>query len=95
MLKAAILALAIVATPAFSTSHYQAQPTVSPAATNFVLRDTMWKCGDAGCVGTRSNSRPAIVCALLVRSVGTLRNFAEEGRAMSGPELEKCNVRAK
>jgi hypothetical protein len=95
MFKAAILALAFVATPAFSAPHYHAQPVVSPAATKIVLRDTMWRCSDTGCVGTRSNSRPAIVCALLVRSVGIVRSFAEEGRAMGADELEKCNARAK
>ena len=95
MFKAAILALAFVATPALSAPHYHAQPVVSPTATKIVLRDTMWKCSDAGCIGTRSSSRPAIVCAVLVRAVGTLRSFSEEGRAMSADELEKCNARAK
>jgi hypothetical protein len=95
MMKTAILALAFVATPAFSAPYYQAQPDVRPAADSIVLRDTLWKCGDKGCVGTRSNSRPATVCAVLVRAVGRLRFFAEEGRVMSAEELEKCNGRAK
>ena len=95
MFKAAFLALAFVATPAFSASHYHAQPVVSPGATKIVLRDTLWKCGEAGCAGTKSSSRPAIVCALLVRTVGRLSSFAEEGRAMSADQLEKCNDRAK
>ena len=95
MFKAATLALAFVATPALSAPYYHAQPVVSPSATKIVLRDTLWKCSDAGCVGTRSSSRPAIVCAVLVREVGTLRSFAEEGRAISAEELEKCNARAK
>jgi hypothetical protein len=95
MFKAAILALAFVATPALSVSHYHAQPVVSPSATKIVLRDTLWKCSDAGCIGTRSSSRPAIVCAVLVREVGRLSSFAEQGRALSAEELEKCNARAK
>ena len=95
MFKTAVLALAFVATPAISAPHYLAQPAASPAAKRIVLRDTVWKCGDAGCGGTRSNSRPAIVCALLVRAVGPVRSFAEEGRAMGAEDLEKCNARAK
>ena len=94
MFKTAILALAFVATPALSAPYYHAQPAGTAASTNVVLRDTVWKCGSFGCVGTRSNSRPAIVCAVLVRAVGRLRSFAEEGRAMSAEELEKCNARA-
>ena len=95
MFKTAILALAFAATPAFSAPYYHAQPAASPAANSIVLRDMVWKCGNAGCVGTRSNRPPGIVCALLVRSVGSLRSFAEEGRTMSAEELEKCNARAK
>ena len=95
MFKTATLALALIATPALSAPHYRAQPAVSPAATSIALRDTVWKCSNSGCVGTRSNSRPAIVCAVLVRAVGRVSSFAEEGRAMPPEELEKCNARAK
>ena len=94
MFKTAILALAIAATPAFAALPYQAQPAATPSQERFVLRDTVWKCGAAGCVGTKSGSRPAVVCAVLAREVGSLRSFAAEGRTMSAEELEKCNARA-
>jgi hypothetical protein len=95
MFKTFMLALAFVATPAVSAPYYQAQPEANPATASIVLRDVVWKCGDSGCAGNRSNSRPAIACAVLARAVGRLRSFAEEGRSMSAEELEKCNARAR
>lgn len=94
MFNTAILALAIAATPAFAAAPYQAQPATTPSQEKFVLRDTVWKCGAAGCVGSKSSSRPAVVCAVLAREVGSLRSFTADGRAMSAEQLEKCNARA-
>ena len=87
-------ALALSA-PAAASSHYHAKPAVAPASAKFVLRDIVWRCGDAGCSAGESNSRPAIVCAVLARDVGTLLSFSVAGRAMSAQELEKCNARAR
>ena len=95
MIRAAILAFAFVATPALAAPAFQAQPEVAPAATKFALRDTLWKCDDAGCAAAESNSRPAVVCAVLAKEVGTLRSFAFKGAALSAEELGKCNARAK
>ena len=95
MFRTAILALALTATPAVAGRHYHAQPAAKPEAAKLVLRDTIWSCGDSGCAAaTRSNSRPAIVCAVLVKEVGALRSFSAGGRALSAEQLEKCNARA-
>jgi hypothetical protein len=95
MMRALILSLAFLSGPALAGApHYQAEPAVKPAAAKLVLRDTVWTCGDSGCVAGRSNSRPQIVCAVLARKVGTLRSFSSEGAAMGAEELEKCNSRA-
>jgi hypothetical protein len=95
MYKPLVLGLALAATPALANSHYHAQPAATPAAAKLVLRDTIWSCGDAGCAApTRSNSRPAIVCELLVKQVGALRSFSVGGEALSAGQLEKCNARA-
>jgi hypothetical protein len=93
MLRPTILALALVATPALA-SHYQAEPAAKPAAAKIILRDTIWSCTDAGCAAGRSNSRPAIVCEVLVKEVGALKSFSVAGRPLSAAELEKCNARA-
>jgi hypothetical protein len=93
MLKPALLSLALLASPAFASSHYHAEPTAKPAAAKLVLRDTIWNCGDGGCAAARSNSRPAIVCAVLVKKVGALRSFSVGGTSLSAEDLEKCNAR--
>jgi hypothetical protein len=95
MVRAAILAFALVATPAFAAPLFQAQPDAAPAASKFALRDTLWKCDEAGCTATASNSRPGVVCAVLAKEVGTLRSFAFKGTNLSAEELGKCNARAK
>jgi hypothetical protein len=95
MLKPALLSLALVASPAFASSHYHAAPVVKPAAAKIALRDTVWKCGDGGCAAAASSSRPNVVCAVLVKKVGSLSSFSVSGQALSAEELEKCNSRAK
>lgn len=95
MFRAAVLSLALLATPAFAAPTFQAQPEVAPAATKFVLRDTLWTCGDGSCVAASSTSRPAVVCAVLAREVGALRSFTVRGEALSAEALGKCNARAK
>ncbi len=95
MLKALIPALALIATPALAAGHYHAQPAAKPAAAKLVLRDTIWSCGDAGCAAaSQSSSRPAIVCAILVKEVGALRSFSAGGQPLTAEQLEKCNARA-
>lgn len=94
MFRAAIVALGLVAAPAFANVQFHAQPTARPAEAKIVLRDTVWKCGESGCVAGKSNSRPAIVCAVLAREVGALSSFAVKGQPIAPEELEKCNARS-
>ena len=94
MLRPALLSLALFASPAFAQSHYQAEPAAKPALTKIVLRDTVWSCGDAGCVAAKSSSRPAIVCEVLAKEVGVLRSFSVAGQPIGAEQLEKCNARA-
>jgi hypothetical protein len=95
MIRTAILASALLATPALAAPSFQAQPEVAPGATRFVLRDTIWTCDQDGCAATASNSRPAVVCAILAKEVGALRSFNVKGQALSAEQLGKCNARAK
>ena len=95
MLRPAILCATLIAAPAFANSHYHAQPAVKPVMTKLVVRDTIWSCGDGGCeAATKSGSRPAIVCEVLVKQVGALRSFTVAGQAITPEQLEKCNARA-
>ncbi len=82
--------------PAVAASpHFRAEPATPPAAERLVVRDIVWKCGANGCVAGKSNSRPAIECAALVREVGPLRSFSVAGQTLDAPSLEKCNARAR
>ena len=95
MIRAVILASALFAAPAFAAPAFQAQPEVAPTATKFVVRDTIWNCGDAGCAANSGSSRAAVVCALLAKEVGVLRSFTVRGEALAPEALAKCNSRAK
>ena len=77
------------------TGHYRAEPANPPAAARLIVKDIVWKCGAAGCLAPRSNSRPAIDCSALAHELGTLRSFSVDGRALDPAALEKCNARAR
>ena len=94
MFRFALTALAFLSTPAFA-GYFDAQPLARPAQERFVARDNAWRCSEAGCSSPRSATRPAFVCASLVREVGALRSFSVEGRAFSAEQLEACNARSR
>ena len=95
MIRPVILAATamLAATPALA-NHYRAEPAAASTKARFVARDNVWNCAAAGCVSSRSATRPAIVCSTRVREVGALRSFSVEGRAFAAEELEACNRRA-
>jgi len=95
MYRPALLSLAFLSTPAFAAGYFEAQPVTRAAQERFVARDNAWRCGEAGCSSARTASRPDLVCAGLVRTVGPLRSFSVDGRAFSSEQLEACNSRAR
>ena len=96
MFRIAIATLvALTAAPALATPYYHAQPLAATEQGRFVLRDTVWTCGDDGCAAGESNSRPAIVCAVLAKEVGVLSRFSVGGEEISPEALEKCNEKAR
>jgi hypothetical protein len=94
MFRTAFAALALIAAPAFAAPHFQAEPAAKPQQTRFVAKDVVWRCGESGCTGAKSNSRSAIVCAALAKEIGPLRSFSAGGEAMTSGDLDKCNARA-
>jgi hypothetical protein len=95
VLRYAILSLALVSGPAFAAG-FQAETSTRPSQTRLVARDSIWRCTESNCVSTNETStRPAIVCAALVRQVGALRSFSANGRAFGAEELQACNSRAR
>jgi hypothetical protein len=97
MIRSALILFSLLsATPALAAGpHFQAEPVAASAQPKLALRDTLWKCGAAGCTAAASNSRPAIVCAVLAREVGALKSFSAGGLPLGAAELGKCNARAK
>ena len=77
------------------TVHYRAEPATPQAQARLIVKDLIWKCGPAGCIAGKSNSRPAIDCPALARQIGTLRSFTVAGQALPAEALEKCNARAR
>jgi len=94
MFRAAALALSLFASPALASGYYHAEPAVKPAGDKLIVRDVMWRCGDTGCSAAKNHSRPAIICAALVKEVGALRSFSAGGEVLAPEELQKCNARA-
>ena len=97
MIRISLTALSIfmLSAPALAAPpHYHAVLSAKPLKPKLILRDVVWHCGEAQCAGGKSNSRPAIVCAVLAREVGRLQAFTVDGRALDAPELEKCNAAA-
>jgi len=95
MLRAAIAALALVATPAFASSHYQARPAAAPLEDRIVVKNAVWKRSGGQFEAQKTNSRPATVCATLVKKVGALESFSIAGAPISADDLQKCNARAR
>ena len=95
MIRMLVAASALLAAPALAAPAFQAQPQTAPTETKFVVRDTIWTCGNSGCAAAASASRPAVVCALLAREAGTLTSFSVKGEALAPDALAKCNERAK
>ena len=91
-----LLVLGGTASPAFAAGgHYRAEPAAAPAAARITAHGTVWRCDPSGCAAPQTGSRPAIVCASLVREIGPLRSFSAAGRPLAAEELEKCNARAR
>ena len=74
MFRSIVLPLALLSAPA-AASYYQAEPATAPHQARFVARDNVWQCAGTQCASGRTSTRPAIVCATLVREVGALRSF--------------------
>jgi hypothetical protein len=95
----AIIAVFGSTNPAFAATSEPAYRLIPAAAfetpKTVIVNDVLWKCGPAGCVAARANSRAAIVCAQAARKVGKLQSFAATGTAFDDAALAACNAKAK
>lgn len=90
VLIGAITFMATTATAATGTT-YRAELAAPAKASKVVVRDVVWKCAGSSCIAPQSSSRPAIVCASLVRKLGPVTAFAFAGTALTAEELARCN----
>jgi hypothetical protein len=73
---------------------YRAELAQAPAAARVAAAGVAWNCAGTTCTAGRSNSRPAIVCARLVREAGPVTSFAVAGEALPADQLARCNAAA-
>ncbi len=73
---------------------YRAELAQPASATRMAAGGVVWTCAGNACTAPRSNSRPAIVCARLVREAGAVTSFAVAGTAISATDLDRCNASA-
>lgn len=75
-------------------SYYNATLTTAAHAPRTVAGALIWNCSGTACTAPRGTSRPAVVCARLVRELGPVSAFSADGRALEGADLERCNAAA-
>ena len=75
---------------------YRAVPVTAVAKpSSVIVGDSLWACGSDGCTTSNATSRPAIVCAQVVKKLGKLDSFTGGSTAFDAAALAKCNERAK
>ena len=74
---------------------YVAVPTAPSAKASFITRSTVWRAREGGFVAGQAPERPAVLCELVAREVGTLSSFTVGGTAYDAEQLAKCNAKAK
>ncbi|MBB5686569.1 CC_3452 family protein [Sphingobium boeckii] len=90
-----LLLTAAASSAATGGAYYAAKPIKASADARLVVRDTLWKCSDAGCASAlKGNSRPAFVCESLVKEIGALVSFRAGQEEFSAEALAKCNAKA-
>jgi hypothetical protein len=86
---------ATAATAQPAGAFYAAKPVAAAGTSKLVVRDTMWTCGESGCVsGSKGTSRAAFVCESLVKQVGKVESFRAGTEEFSAEALTKCNAKA-
>lgn len=88
---ALIGAIATAPATAAAGAHYRAELAKPAPESRFVARDVVWLCEGATCSAARGTSRPAIMCAALVKKVGQVTSFVVDGKALEAAELARCN----
>lgn len=70
---------------------YRAELAAPAAEPSAVAGGLVWKCSKSTCAAGKGTSRPAIICARLVREVGAVTTFTAGGKPLEAAELARCN----
>lgn len=77
------------------TGYYTATLGEAAATPRTVAGGLVWNCAGTACTAPRGTSRPAVVCARLVRELGRVSAFSADGRAFEQADLDRCNASAR
>ena len=84
-------AIAPSAAEAASGAYYRAELAAPSTAAKPIVSGTVFDCSGRNCSGGKATSRPAIVCARLVKEVGPVAKFTVNGKELAAEELTRCN----
>lgn len=77
-----------------AAAYYSATLATAVESQRTIAGSLVWNCNGTSCTAARGTSRPAIVCARLVREVGPVTAFVANGEALDAAALERCNAAA-
>lgn len=83
-----------IAQPRTAGAYYTATMATPASAPRAVAGSLVWNCAGTTCSASRGTSRPAIVCARLVRELGPVTSFVANGQALEAADLQRCNAAA-
>lgn len=74
------------------TGFYNATLTTAASAPRTVAGGVVWSCDGTTCTAPRGTSRPAMMCARLVRELGQVASFTANGESLDAAGIERCNA---
>lgn len=75
-------------------AYYNATLATAVESQRTIAGSLVWNCNGTSCTAARGTSRPAIVCARLVRELGPVTGFTANGEALDAAAIERCNAAA-
>lgn len=72
--------------------YYRAELAAPAKAAKPIAGGMVWSCSQNACTSGKGTSRPAIVCARLVKEVGPVASFTAAGKALEADDIARCNA---
>ncbi len=89
------LAMSLPAAPAQAVTGvaaYRAElASPLPEPRREIVDGVVWQCEGTSCAGTKSGSRPVIVCGRLAQKLGPVTRFAHAKGELDAQDLARCN----